>query len=71
MVEISLFSSFVFVMRVVVIFVDFFWNLSYNYASYVDFNSLRTWSPVCDVVDILVNPVMPMMQITVKLITYS
>ena len=37
----------------------------------VDFNSLRTWSPVCDVIDILVNPVMLMMQITVKLITYS
>ena len=52
MVEISLFSSFVFIMRVVVIFVDFVWNLSYNYASYVDFNSLRMWSPVCDVVDI-------------------
>ena len=27
-------------------------NLSYNYGSYVDVNSLRTWSPVCDVVDI-------------------
>ena len=39
-------------MRVVVIFVEFVGNLSYNYASYVDFNSLRTWSPVCDVVDI-------------------
>ena len=36
MVKISLFSSFVFVMRVVVIFVEFVGNLSYNYASYVD-----------------------------------
>ena len=39
-------------MRVVVIFVEFVGNLSDNYASYVDFNSLRTWSPVSDVVDI-------------------
>ena len=46
MAEISLLSSFVFVMRVVVIFVDFVGNLSYNYASDVDFNSLRTWSPL-------------------------
>ena len=52
MVEKSLSSSFVFVMLVVVIFVDLVGNLSYNYVSYVDFNSLRTWSPVCDVVDI-------------------
>ena len=52
MVEKSLLSLFVFVMLVVVIFVDLVGNLSYNYASYVDFNSLRTWSPVCDVVDI-------------------
>ena len=55
-------------MRVGVIFVDIVWNLSYNYASYVD---LRTRSPVCGVVDSLVNPVMPMMQTTVKSITYS
>ena len=68
-VEISLFSSFVFVMRVLVIFVDYVCNSSYHYASYVNFSSFRTWSPVCDVVDILVNPVMPMMQIIVKLIT--
>ena len=39
-------------MRVVIIFVDFVGILSNNYASYVDFNSLRTWSPVCDVMDI-------------------
>ena len=52
MVEKSLSSSFVFVMLVVVIFVDLVGNLSYNYVSYVDFNYLRTWSPVCDVVDI-------------------
>ena len=64
MVQISLFSSFVFVMQVV-IFVDCIWYLWYNYVSYVDLNSLRTWSPVCNVVDILVNPVMLLMQITV------
>ena len=52
MAEISLLLSFVFVMRVVLIFVDFGGYLSYNYASYVDFNSLRTWSPICDVVNI-------------------
>ena len=39
-------------MRVVVTFVDFVEHLSYNNLSYVDFNSLRTWSPVWDVVDI-------------------
>ena len=71
MATISLFSSFVFVTRVVVIFVDFVGNLMHNYASNVDFNSLCTWSTVCDVVDILVNPVMPMMQNTVKWTTYS
>ena len=38
-------------MRVVVIFVDLVGNLSYNYANYVDLNSLQKWSPVCDVVD--------------------
>ena len=52
MAKISLLSSFVFVRRVGVIFMDSVGNLSYNYASYVDFNTLRTCSPVCDVVNI-------------------
>ena len=51
MIEISLLSSFVFVMRVV-IFVHFVNNLYYSYASSVEFNSLCTYTPVCDVVDI-------------------